>query len=210
MLISFSPVQIRTRPTSSQAGACVLCVPPPLFGCGGGTLVYGRGSGGVPFPTREQTLWYSRYICTFWSTVSYNSSQKSANLLSNHDDRCVRVAAHNFRHHWGVHNSQSGQGKSLKHKTHTRQCKMSSSLKNWHVKGLCGRCLSVPYPIRCSHRGRGESWTKEKVIWATVHKDGSKIPTWMTVSPDYKLWSAANSLYRSIYLDYILHWCLYS
>ncbi len=75
--------------------------------------------------------------------------------------------------------------------------------KNLPVKRLCGRCLSVwgpephtsPPPLHTvlytvikytySHRegGRGESWTREKVRGATVHKAGSKIPTWLTVSP---------------------------
>jgi hypothetical protein len=34
----------------------------------------------------------------------------------------------------------------------------------------------------------GESWTREKVRGATVHKAGSKIRTWLTVSSVYKLW----------------------
>jgi hypothetical protein len=39
---------------------------PPPFGCGGeGTLNRGD-EGGVPIPTRGQTLWYSRYMCTLW------------------------------------------------------------------------------------------------------------------------------------------------
>ncbi len=49
-----------------------------------------------------------------------------------------------------------------------------------------------------SHReGGGESWTREKVRGATVHKAGSKIPIWLTVSPVYKLlWTpAAKSIY---------------
>ncbi len=39
---------------------------PPLWTGGGGvhTHACGRGSGGVPIPTRGPTLWYSRYICT--------------------------------------------------------------------------------------------------------------------------------------------------
>jgi len=41
-----------------------------------------------------------------------------------------------------------------------------------------------------SHReGEGDKrWTQEKVRGATVHKAGSKIPTWLTVSHVYKLW----------------------
>jgi hypothetical protein len=42
--------------------------PPPLWFRGGGThtLAGGRGGGSVPIPTRGQTLWNSRYICTLW------------------------------------------------------------------------------------------------------------------------------------------------
>ncbi len=37
-------------------------VHPPPFGSGGrDTLACGRGDGGVPIRTKEQTLWYSRY-----------------------------------------------------------------------------------------------------------------------------------------------------
>ncbi len=36
-------------------------------------------------------------------------------------------------------------------------------------------------------RGGGR-WTREKVRGAIVHKAGSKIPTWLTVSPVYKLY----------------------
>ncbi len=76
-------------------------------------------------------------------------------------------------------------------------------LKKWPAKGLCGRCLFVwgpqphtPPPLRTVHaytvylftKGRRESWTKEKVTGATVHKAGSKISTWLTVSPVYNLW----------------------
>jgi hypothetical protein len=42
--------------------------------------------------------------------------------------------------------------------------------------------------IHTGKRGRGESWTREKVGGATVHKAGSKIPTGLAVSPVYKLW----------------------
>jgi hypothetical protein len=67
--------------------------------------------------------------------------------------------------------------------------------------------------IKLNHTGKGGggSGTREKVRGATVHKAGSKIPTWLTVSPVYKLYItlAAKSLYRSIYLDDdILLWCL--
>jgi hypothetical protein len=66
--------------------------------------------------------------------------------------------------------------------------------KNWHVKGLCGRCLSVfgPEPhfaplhyvylytvyLFTEGGGGGESW---KMVRETVRKDGSKIPTWLIV-----------------------------
>ncbi len=73
-------------------------------------------------------------------------------------------------------------------------------LKKWPAKGLCGRCLSVwpplPTPLPATHclyllsftvlcyrEGWWESWTSEKVREATVYKAGSKIPTWLTVSP---------------------------
>ncbi len=43
-------------------------------------------------------------------------------------------------------------------------------------------CTCTQYTY--SHRKEGgESWTREKVIGATVHKAGWKIPTWLTVSP---------------------------
>jgi hypothetical protein len=79
-------------------------------------------------------------------------------------------------------------------------------LKNLPVKGFCGRCLSVrgplpssdpihpPPPTHCirvhciiTHTGKrgGGELTREKVRGATVHKAGSKIPTWLTVSPVY-------------------------
>ncbi len=35
--------------------------------------------------------------------------------------------------------------------------------------------------------GRGERWTREKLIGPIVHKAGSKIPIWLTVSPVCKL-----------------------
>jgi hypothetical protein len=47
-------------PTPSTAGECV---PLPLIP-GGNTIPRERG-GGVPIRTRGQTLWYSRYLCTF-------------------------------------------------------------------------------------------------------------------------------------------------
>jgi hypothetical protein len=55
----FSSRPNRDSPTPSPAGECVL----PSFGSGGGyTLTAGEGVGGVPIPTRGQTLWYSRYL----------------------------------------------------------------------------------------------------------------------------------------------------
>ncbi len=70
-------------------------------------------------------------------------------------------------------------------------------LKNWSVKILCGRCLSVWGPgdhtlpplhtasilIHTRKMGRGESRTREKARSATVHKAGSKILTWLTFYP---------------------------
>ncbi len=106
---------------------------------------------------------------------------------------------------------------------HRNQSKMPSSKKfNVPVNGLCGRCLWYPHPLtHCmrtctySHReGReGVRKTREKVRGATVHKAGSKIPTWLNISPVYKLWywtPAAKSLYGSIILDDdISLWCLH-
>ncbi len=101
-------------------------------------------------------------------------------------------------------------------KTHRKHAKCRH-VKNWPVKGLCGRCLFVwfpephpPPPTHClclykniqytysNREGGGESWTREKGSGATVYKARSKIPTWLTVSPVYKLWysPAAKSLYR--------------
>ncbi len=39
---------------------------PPFYSSGEGTHSLAGGSGGVPIPTRGQTLWYSRYIFTLW------------------------------------------------------------------------------------------------------------------------------------------------
>jgi hypothetical protein len=57
----FPVVRIGTPTTPPPAGECV----PPLVP-GRDTLACGRGSGGggVPIPTRGQTLCYSRYVCT--------------------------------------------------------------------------------------------------------------------------------------------------
>ncbi len=80
---------------------------------------------------------------------------------------------------------------------------MSSSKKlDLHVKGLCGRCVTVwglephnpPSPLHIRvytilylfTLGRGGYWTREKFRGATVHKAGSKIATWLTVSPVHK------------------------
>jgi hypothetical protein len=43
---------------------------------------------------------------------------------------------------------------------------------------------SIPYLFT---QGRGKSWTRKKVRGATVHKAGSTIQTWLTVSPFYNL-----------------------
>ncbi len=52
-----------------------------------------------------------------------------------------------------------------------------------------GRLFSRVYKFTYSYRGGGGGdWTRQKVIGATVHKAGSKIPTWPTVTPVYKLW----------------------
>ncbi len=93
-------------------------------------------------------------------------------------------------------------------------------LKKMACKGTCDRCFSVwgteslpilthQYTIYFSHR-EGGGWTREKVRGAAVQKAGSKISTWLTVSPVYKHWKtpAAKSLYKSICLDAdILLWC---
>ncbi len=69
--------------------------------------------------------------------------------------------------------------------------------------------LSISYTVlhgKIKGRGGGESWNREKVRGATVHRAGSKVPTWLTASPFYKLWEtpAAKSLYDT------LLWFLYS
>ncbi len=51
--------------------------------------------------------------------------------------------------------------------------------------------LCVQYIQYCTltqGRGERESWTREKVRWATVYKAWSKIPTWLTVSLVHQLW----------------------
>ncbi len=45
--------------------------------------------------------------------------------------------------------------------------------------------LSV-YNVLWLWKGGGGRWTREKFRGAIVHKAGSKIPTWLTVSPVYK------------------------
>ncbi len=51
------------------------------------------------------------------------------------------------------------------------------------------RIILVEGNAKCHMEGgRGESWTREKVKGATAHKAGSKRPTYLTVSPVYKLW----------------------
>ncbi len=42
--------------------------------------------------------------------------------------------------------------------------------------------------IHTRKMGRGESGTREKARSATVRRAGSKIPTWLTLYPVYKLW----------------------
>jgi hypothetical protein len=75
--------------------------------------------------------------------------------------------------------------------------------------------LSLHTEIRtCLKGGRGGEFN-QKEGWghATVHKAGSKIPTWLNGSPVYLLWSTSTAkfLYRSIILDDdILLRCLYS
>jgi hypothetical protein len=79
---------------------------------------------------------------------------------------------------------------------------MSSSKKmDLHRDFAVGAYLSVaqnPLPLPSLHNvyvytvylftqgrwvGGNKSWTRGKVRWATFHKAGSKIPTWLTVSP---------------------------
>ncbi len=94
---------------------------------------------------------------------------------------------------------------------------MSSSIKKSTCKGtlrdvfICLR-LRNPYPPPPIHtvsvhtvylftQGRGGELTRDKIRGATVHKAGSNIPTWLTVSPVYKLWKtpATKPLYRSFF-----------
>ncbi len=79
---------------------------------------------------------------------------------------------------------------------------MSSFLKNWPVKVLGGRFLSVrdplppmtsysppPYTVYVTYtrEGGGGELTREKVSGTNAPQSRSKIPTWLTVSPVYKL-----------------------
>ncbi len=50
-------------PTPLGAGGCA---PPTLWSGGEGTLACGKRVGGVPIPTRGQTLWCSVYVSTLW------------------------------------------------------------------------------------------------------------------------------------------------
>jgi hypothetical protein len=63
-------------------------------------------------------------------------------------------------------------------------------LKKFTCKGQVFICMRrrTPYPPPLTHCIRVyKSWTREKIWGATVYKAGSKIPTWLTVSPAYKL-----------------------
>ncbi len=99
-------------------------------------------------------------------------------------------------------------------------------IKNWPVKGICGRCLSVlgPLPsydpihnvyvftVYLYTQGR-ENWTREKVKGASVHKAGSKIQhDWLylqSMNSDKHL--PQSPCTRQIFLDDdILFCCLYS
>ncbi len=51
---------------------------PHPFGSGGGGHTGWRESGGVPIPTREQTLWYSRYKCSLWQEELYEECPLSS------------------------------------------------------------------------------------------------------------------------------------
>jgi hypothetical protein len=118
----------------------------------------------------------------------------------------TRGNAGTFRHIWGggssIHGYSVLRGK-IRFIEGNAKCR---HLKKWPVKGLCGRCLSVwgqqPYthpPYTCIvnvytvyffTQVREEGWELNQRAgrWATVHKAGSKIPSWLTVSPVYKLW----------------------
>ncbi len=63
-VLSFFVVGIGTPPTPLAEGECA---PHPLVRGGEGTLACGRGVGGVPVPTRGNTLWCSIYISTLWA-----------------------------------------------------------------------------------------------------------------------------------------------
>ncbi len=60
----------------------------------------------------------------------------------------------------------------------------------------CMRIYGTVYLFTQERGEGGESWTREKIRGATVHRARSKIPTWPTVSPVYFL------------DDDILLWCL--
>ncbi len=53
-----------------------VCLTPLWFGWRD-TLTCGRGGRGVPIPTRGQTLWYSRFVCTLWMAVSAHVCQQA-------------------------------------------------------------------------------------------------------------------------------------
>ncbi len=52
--------------TPSPAGECMCSPFLWLEGGGEGRTRLRKRGGGFPIPTRGQTLWYSRYICTLW------------------------------------------------------------------------------------------------------------------------------------------------
>ncbi len=90
---------------------------------------------------------------------------------------------------------------------------MSASIANWWQVFICLRpkipyppppvkhCMNT-YPCTSFTQGRGEGRVSENVRGALVHKEGSKIPTWLGVSPIYKLKTPVKTTFKV--------WCLYS
>ncbi len=67
---------------------------------------------------------------------------------------------------------------------------VKTTLRDWCLYSSFGHGIRVYSTVYLFTQGRGggESWTRETVSGATVQKAGSTIPTWLTVSPVYKLW----------------------
>ncbi len=134
---------------------------------------------------RKQFL-YSAFSCQYIPNIP-NSHPSEAVLYGGNTLWSRR--ANNLVRHTGTPSWVTGNHGLINYIDTKAKCR---HLKIYFAAG----CLSVwgplpyydPIPHTYSYREGGGELTREKVREATVHKAGSKIPTWLTVSPVYKLW----------------------